>query len=328
MMISNGFLDLSEGDVIEIGMAVDHHRTAHVIDRRSVVAVNAALATGRPLLVRGEPGVGKSQLARASAVRLRRRFLRHAVDATTEPLDLLYTVDAVARLAEAHIVGALREGSRNDVAVEKFVRPGALWWAYDWKSAEAQMQRAGFSLEAASIEQFGDQGMVLLIDEIDKADSAVPNALLDALGHRKFDVPGSNPVQMSAERPLVVITTNEERSLPDAFLRRCFVLHLGLPDHEGDAAVRKALQARGAAHFPNCDPALLAQAAAVIATRRLVTRRERLPAPGVAEYIDLLDAVIAQCGNGTYASALLDEIATFVLDKHAPPSSAMSEHDA
>ena len=328
MSTSNVFLNLREGEVIEIGAPSGHHRTAHVIDRRSVVAINAALATGRPLLVRGEPGVGKSQLARASAVKLERWFLRHAVDATTEPLDLLYTVDAVARLAEAHLVGALGHGSRDDVAVEKFIRPGALWWAYDWQSAEAQMRRAGSSLAVASIERFGGQGTVLLIDEIDKADSAVPNALLDALGHRKFDVPGFGTVEMSAARPLVVITTNEERSLPDAFLRRCFVLHLELPDNDGDAAVREALQARGAAHFPGCDSALLAQAAALIATRRVVTRRERLPAPGVAEYIDLLDAVQAQCGDGSYASALLDEIATFVLDKHAPPSLGMPERDA
>ena len=315
------FLTLREGDIIEIEAPNGYHRPAHVIDRRSVVAVNAALATGRPLLVRGEPGVGKSQLARAAAVQLGRRFLRHAVDASTEPRDLLYTVDAVARLAEAQLMGALGRDGRGDVAIENFVHPGALWWAFDWASAAEQARRAGTSFEIMSIDGSIDDGVVLLIDEIDKADSAIPNALLDALGHRKFDVPGCGTVQMTgAARPLVVITTNEERSLPDAFLRRCFVLHLGLPDDEGDAAVRAALRARGAAHFPGCEPAILAQAAALIATRRSVIRRERMPAPGVAEYIDLIEAVLAQCSDGVSASALLSEVAMFVVEKHAPPS--------
>jgi MoxR-like ATPase len=188
--------------------------------------------------VRGEPGVGKSQLARAAAVRLGRRFLQHAVDASTEPRDLLYTIDAVARLAEAQLLGALGNGSRADVSVDKFIRPGALWCAFDWEGAAAQERRADAA--AAQVQRAGeivrtdrdsgaeDRGVVLLIDEIDKADSAIPNALLDALGHRKFAVPGCGTVEMRAGvRPLVVITTNEERSLPDAFLRRCFVLHLG-----------------------------------------------------------------------------------------------------
>jgi MoxR-like ATPase len=320
------FLTLRDGDIIDLGATSDHHHPAHVIDRQSVVAINAALATGRPLLIRGEPGVGKSQLARAAAIQLGRRFLQHAVDANTEPRDLLYIVDAVARLAEAQLVGALGKGGRDDVAIEKFVRPGALWWAFDWDAAAAQIRRLGVPLEIALEKRAAGSGVVLLIDEIDKADSAIPNALLDALGRRKFEVPGCRPVEMRVDtRPLVVITTNEERSLPDAFLRRCFVLHLGLPDDEGDAAVREALRARGAAHFPRCDPKILAQAAALIADQRSAIRRERLLAPGVAEYIDLIDAVLAQHGNGVDPSALLAEIATFVVDKHAPSNAPIAE---
>jgi MoxR-like ATPase len=318
--MTTSFLTLREGDVIEIEAATGHHRPAHVIDRRSVVAINAALATGRPLLVRGEPGVGKSQLARAAAVQLGRWFLHHAVDASTEPRDLLYTVDTVARLAEAQLVGALGKGNRDDVAIEKFIRPAALWWAFDWAGAAAQAQRAGYAVDANPAGGPNDRGAVLLIDEIDKADSAIPNALLDALGHRTFDVPGAGTVEMKGARPLVIITTNEERSLPDAFLRRCFVLHLGLPDDGGDAAVQEALRVRGAAHFPGCEAEILAEAARLIAGRRRAPRRERQPAPGVAEYIDLIDAVLAQRDNGVDPIALLTEIAMFVLDKHAPPA--------
>lgn len=304
--MSPPFLNLPDNHVIALGDPSDHRREAHIIDRRSVVAINAALATGRPLLVRGEPGVGKSQLARAARVALGRRFCSHAVDASTEPHDLLYAVDAVARLAKAQLVGALGTGSEADVAVEKFVRPGVLWWAFNWRGAA---QQAGVADDGR-----GDQGVVLLIDEIDKADSSVPNALLDALGQRKFDVPGCGEVRME-RAPLVVITTNEERALPDAFLRRCFVLHLSLPDDDG--AVREALRVRGEAHFPGCPAEVLTHAATLISERRSAMRRERMPAPGVAEYIDLVDAVLGQIGDGVDPIALMTEISSFVLDKHA-----------
>jgi MoxR-like ATPase len=307
------FLKLADNHVIDLGDRSGHHRPAHVIDRRSVVAINAALATGRPLLVRGEPGVGKSQLAHAAAVALGRRFRYCAVDASTEPHDLLYTIDAVARLARAQLVGALRTGTEADVAVEKFVRPGPLWWAFQWDAAAKQ---AGEPADGK-----GGEAVVVLIDEIDKADSSIPNALLDALGHRKFDVPGCPQVKMG-HAPLVVITTNEERSLPDAFLRRCFVLHLSLP--EGPEEVQQALRVRGAAHFPGCAAEILAHAATLIAERRSAMRTERLPAPGVAEYIDLVDAVLGQRADGVDPLALLEEIKELVLDKHAPPGSDRS----
>jgi MoxR-like ATPase len=316
----------------EQGFASGHHRQAHVIDRRSVVAINAALATGRPLLVRGEPGVGKSQLAHAAAVGLGRRFLAHTVDAGTEPCDLLYTVDTVARLAAAQLLGALRDPHRADpgraeVAIGNFIWPGKLWKAFDAASAATQEQRAraaaaqlqpASELISADGEAPEDRGSVLLIDEIDKADSSVPNALLDALGHRKFDVPGHGAVEMRGHvRPLVVITTNEERALPDAFLRRCFVLRLALPEDE--AQVQEALLACGRAHFDGRDPgirAILERAAKRIASRRIELRREHVPAPGVAEYIDLVDAVLGQRSDGVDPIALLDEIGEFVLHKH------------
>ncbi len=110
----------------------------HLLDRACAQALNAALATERPLLLRGEPGTGKSQLARAAAKLLERRFLLHAVDARTETRDLLYTVDAVSRLAHAQLAGARRatkDASLRDIDVMKFVRPGPLWWAYDPKTA-------------------------------------------------------------------------------------------------------------------------------------------------------------------------------------------------
>lgn len=123
-------------------------------------------------------------------------------------------------------------------------------------------------------------------------------------------------------RPLVVITTNEERSLPDAFLRRCFVLHLGLPDEGagGDQqALCEALLVRGRAHFPKAGAEVLERAATLIAGRRAEMRKDRMPAPGIAEYIDLVDSVLQQHGDTPAAVALLDELKAYVLHKHAPP---------
>lgn len=313
--------------LVELGARRGHHRPAHVLDRKSQLAINAALAAGRPLLVRGEPGVGKSQLALAAARALDRIPLHHAVDARTEPRDLLYTVDAVARLAEAQVIGARPDAERVGVearlALRNFVHPGVLWWAFHWESARVQCARAKGQAQHRPDGLPDDAGTVLLIDEIDKADSAIPNALLDALGHRSFDVPECGAVKMTeGAEPLVIITTNEERSLPDAFLRRCFVLHLDLPDDPDGldtTSVRTALIARGEAHFPVCRPAIRERAAELIAERRREMRRERMPAPGVAEYIDLVDAVLAQRGDTDQALALLEQIAPYVLHKHAPP---------
>lgn len=314
------FLTLPDDKVIKLPAWGGHKKAAHVIDEGSVFALNAALATGRPLLVRGEPGMGKSQLARAAAVGLKRVLLHHTVDARTEPRDLLWTVDAVARLAEAQVMGALHGVTRREVHatidVRRFTQPGALWWAFDWDSASAQADLA--RVRPPEVPEGCDPaaGSVVLVDEIDKADVAIPNALLDALGHGRFEVPGcEDVVTMRRERrPLVVITTNEERALPDAFLRRCFVMHLGLPTAGGE--LREALYQRGEAHFGKAREAVLRQGAD-IAARRLERRHEETPAPGVAEYIDLVEAVLEQPAAGIAPDALMKKIVPFVLDKHA-----------
>ena len=296
----------------------------HVIDEDSILAVNAALATGRPLLVRGEPGTGKSQLARAAAMRLGRAFLPHAVDSRTETRDLLWSVDALARLAEAQVMGALRDVTHDEVtrriAIAEFVQPGPLWWAFDWTSALKQAKRLGLSEPITPDLWSPEQGAVVLVDEIDKADVAIPNGLLDALGHGRFDVPGQPAVTLDRARPpLVVITTNEERALPDAFLRRCLVLHLALP--EETSALTETLVERGRAHFPKCDEGVLRRAAALLAKDREVLRGQDLAPPGLAEYIDLVRAVIAQRNTAAEQLSLLERISKFALRKHPPEQS-------
>jgi MoxR-like ATPase len=313
--------DLRDGDVIQLPERGGMPASVHVIHDKAIQALRAAIVTGRPLLVRGDPGTGKSQLARAAAEALGRAFVSHAVDARTETRDLLWSVDAIARLARAQVLGALRgsdlDAAEKSIDVLNFLHPGALWWAFDWPSAALQAERVKESVPETPKGWEPARGVVVLVDEIDKADPAVPNGLLDALGHRRFDVPGRGPVALDQARtPLVVITTNEERALPDAFLRRCWVLHLALPTDRDE--LLKTLMARGKAHFPACDDKVLKEAAVQLAKDRERIQGQRLGAPGLAEYVDVLHALTQLATTPEEQLRLLKEIAGFAFDKHPP----------
>lgn len=322
--MTQAFIEASRVGDVPLPMMGGMAKSVHVIDKRSILAINAALATQRPLLVRGEPGIGKSQLARAAAVLLGRTFLAHAVDSRTETRDLLWTLDAVARLATAQLMSALHQAQEVDVLervhVLNFVKPGPLWWAFAWQDAEIQARRAQATLPSTPPEWTPEMGSVVLIDEIDKADASVPNGLLDALGHGRFDVEGRGPVAMNAARlPLVIMTTNEERAMPDAFLRRCVVLHLELP-RETDKLIVE-LMIRGRAHFGKTVDTVLLEAAKQLAQDREKHRQQDLAPPGLAEYIDLVRAVTEQYpGNEAAQLELLREIKSFMYEKHPQES--------
>lgn len=297
--------------------------SVHVFEEEDVLALNAALATQRPLLVRGEPGTGKSQLARAAAAALGRAFVHYTVNANTDTRDLLFQVDAVARLAEAQLMGARGSASEamieERLALERFTAPGPVWWALAPGSAREQHARAQAPYcVVPDPDGAAERGVVVLVDEIDKADEAVPNGLLDALGDRRFAVPGrGDAVELDhpGATPLVVITTNEERALPDAFLRRCWVRHLTLPeDGEG---LRRHVFRRGQAHFPDVDDGVLGRAADLLVRDRLAVRGHAVAPPGVAEFVDLVRAVTVQHpGDAVEQRALLERIARFALRKH------------
>ena len=315
------YLALEDGAVIELAAGEGFGASVHVIDQASIDAINAALAIGRPLLVRGEPGTGKSQLARAAAAALGRSFVPHAVDSSTETRDLLWKIDGLARLAQAQVFGALRDLDQAALAsqleVKRFVEPGPLWWGFDWSGAAAQVAQLAQGIGAvASGGARSNSGCVVLIDEIDKADASVPNGLLDALGNRCFAVPGVGTVRMDAAAPpLVVFTTNEERALPDAFLRRCRVLHLALPAER--AALEQFLIGRGRAHYEaRCSKVVLARAAEMVATDRAEMRSREVAPPGLAEYVDLVGVVVERGGSEAEQLALLDRVRGFALRKH------------
>lgn len=317
------YMTARPGEAVVVRRREGAPEQVHVFDEASVMAVNAALAAMRPLLVRGEPGCGKTQLARAAAVKMGRVFVSHVVDSHTEPRDLLWTFDAVARLAEAQVQGALRLGTvpadadelqqRLDVA--NYIVPGALWWAFAWDDAAAQAKRTRRMPPAQAEGARPGAGAVVLIDEIDKAESDVPNGLLEALGEGQFTPEGrSEPVKAQGIPPLVVITTNEERGLPDAFLRRCLVLQLTLP--QGRDELMQFLVERGRAHFADADGKILESAARMLVEDREAARKQDQPAPGQAEYLDLVRAVLGLARDPAAQMEMLERVRAFSLRKH------------
>ncbi len=294
-------------------------------------ALYAAIGANRPLLVRGEPGVGKTQLAEAAAIALGRLFLTVTVDSRTESRDLLYSFDTVRRLAEAQLQAALPAADdemvarrRADLDADRFLVPGRLWWTFDSNSARNQARRAGVP-EEYTIDHWGaTRGVVLLIDEIDKAEPDVPNGLLEALGSRQFHPPCGLPaVRQQGEPPLIIITTNEERALPDPFLRRCVVLVLRLPGDDRDPQnpqLLKLLRDRGKAHFPGvdfgADGILHLAAEQVIRDRSRAALRGQSLLPGQAEYLDLVRAALASApGDPDRQRKNLQRFAKFILEK-------------
>ncbi|MDG4597527.1 MAG: MoxR family ATPase [Candidatus Contendobacter sp.] len=297
--------------------------SVHLFDPQSADAVLAALAAERPLLVRGEPGAGKSQLARAAAQVLKRSFIATVVHSRSEAQDLQWEYDAVARLGEAQVLASVPSEltSQERLDPRRFLIPGPLWWAFDWQSAQEQVTKYSLCKANPPFKPEGwqpEQGSVLLIDEIDKAEADLPNSLLETLGNGAFPVPWLDaPVGLRAgvPPPLVVITTNEERELPSAFLRRCMVLRLELPK-EQDALVAWLVK-RGEKHFgKDCAESIRIKVANKLFEDRDRAIQRGLYKPGQAEYLDILRALVQACGPDKAAQEkLFKRIASFALDK-------------
>ncbi|EPX80436.1 AAA family ATPase [Salipiger mucosus] len=185
------------------------------------MAVNAAITLERPLLVKGEPGTGKTELARQVASALGLEMIEWSIKSTTRAQQGLYEYDAVSRLRDSQ----LGDERVNDVA--NYIRKGKLWQAFE-----------------------ADHKTVLLIDEIDKADIEFPNDLLQELDRMEFHVYETGETVRARQRPIVIITSNNEKELPDAFLRRCFFHYIKFPDHE---TLRQIVEV----HHPGIKRALL-----------------------------------------------------------------------
>lgn len=294
---------------------------AHIFSSDDVLAIEAALLAERPLLLKGEPGVGKSQLARAAAAQLNRAFKSKVIDSGVEARDLRWTEDPIARLAQAQLVGALSgeaaQTAIKDLAPGRFVSPGPLWWGFNWEAAWDHVNEYGVHAQPTSREA-ARSGVVVLIDEIDKAESDVPNGLLEALGTREFTPTGCIEPVVATGHPLVIVTTNEERPLPAAFLRRCVVHELKLPER-ADALI-EYLIARGSAHFGDeSQKEIIVEAATMVSTDRQDSRDLGLfPLPGQAEFIDLLHAVFSKRrATDVSPSDALTSLRPYFLRKHS-----------
>lgn len=247
----------------------------YVFTDEITLALNVALATGRPLLVRGPSGSGKTSLARSAAAQMGCGYQEAVVTARTQARDLMWTTDLLKRLQDAQTDRLLEDWSA-------YVCPAPLWWALDPTGAQKQHERARPGQHARNAPYPGQQS-VLLIDEIDKADPDVPNSLLRPIGDLAFEVEETGErVSAQATPPLIIITTNEERDLPPAFLRRC--VELNIPPF--DAA---RLMSIGHAHFPDAAEELVREAAELlISSSRMRERRE----PNPAEYLDVIRACV------------------------------------
>lgn len=188
------------------------------------LAVNAALSLQRPLLIKGEPGTGKTMLAEEVAKFLERPLLQWHIKSTTKAQQGLYEYDAVSRLRDSQL------GDERVKDIANYIRPGVLWQAFE-----------------------SEAPAVVLIDEIDKADIEFPNDLLRELDQMEFHVYETARTIEAKHRPLVIITSNNEKDLPDAFLRRCFFHYIEFPDAE-------TLKQIVGVHYPEMNSELLSSA--------------------------------------------------------------------
>ena len=222
----------------------------YVATRELEVAVNAAVALERPLLIKGEPGTGKTVLAQEIAKALGYPLIEWHIKSTTKAQQGLYEYDAVSRLRD----GQLGDPRVHDIA--NYIVRGKLWEAFE-----------------------ADHPVVLLIDEIDKADIEFPNDLLLELDRMEFYVYELRRNVKARHRPVVIITSNNEKELPDAFLRRCFFHYIRFPDRE---TMEKIVQT----HFPNIRQDLLREALTVFFDVRNVNELKKKPA--TSELLDWL----------------------------------------
>lgn len=260
-----------EGEV-KAGIADRADPGVYVFAERIILAVNVALATGRPILVRGATGSGKSTLAPAVAARLGWSYASAVMTSRTSARDLLWQVDQVRRLQDAQLGRLSQDESR-------YLTPGPLFWAFQPELARSLMERTSRASQIPIGVWNGAPGTVVLIDEIDKADPDVPNNLLEALGSLSFTIADLSLTVAATKAPLTFVTTNEERDLPPAFIRRCIALHIETP-------TRERLIDVGKAHFPDLSMALLASVAKLTATRT----KEDGAQPSTAEYLDTVRA--------------------------------------
>ncbi|MDX1399645.1 MAG: MoxR family ATPase, partial [Oceanospirillum sp.] len=219
------------------------------------MAVNACIALERPLLIKGEPGTGKTMLAEELADALGVRLIQWHIKSTTKAHQGLYEYDAVSRLRDSQL------GDDRVHDIKNYINKGKLWEAFE-----------------------SDEQVVLLIDEIDKADIEFPNDLLLELDKMEFHVYETGETIKAKQRPIILITSNNEKELPDAFLRRCFFHYINFPDKE---TMQKIVDV----HYPDIQQKLVSEALEVFFDLREVRGLKKKPS--TSELIDWLKLLMA-----------------------------------
>lgn len=286
-------------------------RQTYVYDRPLILAVNVALATGRPLLLAGEPGCGKTTLAANAARVLGWPLYEHTIGSRSRAAELLWEIDTLRRLSDAY------DSTRQVLPDAHYVQPGKLWWALAPQTAATRgLGAAAAEPNAPPVVVPPDHdptpaGAVLLIDEIDKAEPDVPNDLLDVLDTRSIQVLGRR-LERERRKALIVITTNLERELPGAFVRRCVV-------HRFPSAGAGWFVGIAKQRWPDLDLALATEVEAQLLRQRDASRERGQRLPGTAEYLDAIDA-LRQLGITSAAagdSGAWDVIRRCLFDKQA-----------
>ena len=232
----------------------------YVATQDLMLAVNAAITLQRPLLVKGEPGTGKTMLAEEVSAALGMPLLQGHIKSTTKAQQGLYEYDAVSRLRDSQLSGI--EGSEKVRDIRNYIVQGVLWQAFT-----------------------ADQPVALLIDEIDKADIEFPNDLLREIDRMEFYVYETRELVRAKHRPLVFITSNNEKELPDAFLRRCFFHYIKFPDAE-------TMQRIIDVHFPGLKKELLTAAMKTFYDVRNLPGLKKKPS--TSELLDWLKLLVAE----------------------------------
>ncbi len=224
----------------------------------------------------------------------------------------------MGRLAEAQAVKDETERSKI-LDTKRYISPGVLWWALGWETAEETYKNSQYQLSRPEKPGGWEQehGSVILIDEIDKANTELPNSLLEMLGNNAIDIPWLKTTIGGKDNvpPLVIITTNEERELPAAFVRRCLVLNMDLP--KDDKALIELLVERGALHFgDHCKKDIRREAAEQLVIDRSTAKEKGVTPPGQAEYLDMLRALSVLAKTTEEQKKMLAKINKFVLRKY------------
>ena len=219
------------------------------------MAVNAAVTLQRPLLIKGEPGTGKTMLAEEVALGLGKRLIQWHIKSTTKAQQGLYEYDAVSRLRDSQLGGDKVHNIAN------YIKHGKLWEAFD-----------------------SDEQVVLLIDEVDKADIEFPNDLLVELDRMEFFVYETGETIKAKHRPIIIITSNNEKELPDAFLRRCFFHFINFPNRD---TMREIIDV----HYPDIAKSLVQEAMEVFFDVRSIPGLKKKPS--TSELLDWLKLLMA-----------------------------------